>query len=213
MSKQEQRHRGAHPEDRAQFSDGLLVPLRTAVYELSWLLSCDYVMHSALELIGNHHNLTQRQRMVVSRAACSDRSKKMRKAKFVRIDDPKKEVDLSKLTSNYISGNNEFSPLLVTPNMNIELSSFSETYLQLMNLPDISEFAIEFSKVADNLYIAQGYNEETVVNNMILQLLLMNGYILTIDLTRGSIIEKVNRETIAAAKFAALEILKNIKTS
>jgi hypothetical protein len=39
----------------------------------------------------------------------------------------------------------------------------------------------------------------------------MNGYILIIDLTRGSIIEKVNRETIAAAKYAALEILKNSK--
>ncbi|MEN8125879.1 MAG: aminotransferase class I/II-fold pyridoxal phosphate-dependent enzyme [Bacteroidota bacterium] len=136
---------------------------------------------------------------------------KMRKAKFVRIDDPKKEVDLSKLNGDNSADNKVFSPLLITPNMNIELSSFSETYLQLMNLPDISEFAIEFSKEADKLYIAKGYNEETVVNNMILQLLLMNGYILTIDLTRGSIIEKVNRETIAAAKFAALEILNNIR--
>ncbi len=137
---------------------------------------------------------------------------KMRNAKFVRIDNPKKEVDLSKL-NNYKDKDQSFSPLLLTPNMNIELSSFSETYLQLMNLPDITEFALEFNKVADKLYIAEGYNEETVVNNMILQLLLMNGYILIIDLTRGSIIEKVNRETIAAAKYAALEILDNIKTS
>ena len=41
---------------------------------------------------------------------------------------------------------------------------------------------------------------------MIVQLLLMNGYIIPDDLTRGSIVEKVNRETIAAAKYAALEI-------
>ncbi len=132
----------------------------------------------------------------------------MRKAKFVRIDDPSKEVNLSKLKGNF-SDNTEFSPLLVTPNMNIELSSFSETYLQLMNLPDITEFAVDFTKDADKLYIAKGYTKETIVNNIILQLLLMKGYILIIDLARGSIIEKVNRETLAAAKYAALEILKN----
>ncbi len=135
----------------------------------------------------------------------------MRKAKFVRIDNPDKEVDLSKLKGFKSEAKNKiFSPLLVTPNMSIELSSYSETYLQLMNLPDIAEFAIEFSEVADMLYIAKGYNEQTIVNNMIIQLLLMNGYIITEDLTRGSIIEKVNRETIAAAKYAALQILKKV---
>ena len=86
MSKQEQKHRCAHPEDRELFNDGLLVSLRMAVYELSWLLSRDYVMHSALELIGNHHKLTQRQRMVISRAACSDRSRKVRKAKCLPME-------------------------------------------------------------------------------------------------------------------------------
>ncbi len=138
----------------------------------------------------------------------------MRKAKFVRIDNSKKEVDLSKLKGFKAEDKNKpFSPLLINPNMNIELSTYSETYLQLMNLPDIAEFAIEFSEVADKLYIASGYTQETVVNNMIIQLLLMNGYILAEDLTRGSIIEKVNRETIAAAKYAALEILKRAGSS
>jgi len=120
----------------------------------------------------------------------------MRKAKFVRIDDKKKQVDLSKLKGFKPEAKDKvFSPLVVTPNMNIELSSYSETYLQLMNLPDIAE----------------SYSQETIVNNMIVQLLLMNGYILIEDLTRGSIIEKVNRETIAAAKYAALEILNRNK--
>jgi hypothetical protein len=137
----------------------------------------------------------------------------MRKAKFVRIDDLTKEVNLSKLKDNFSNDNKNFSPLLVTPNMNIELSSYSETYLQLMNLPDIAEFATEFIKDADKLYIAEGYTEGTIVNNIILQLLLMKGYILIIDLTRGSIIEKVNRETLAAAKHAALEILNKFKRS
>jgi len=136
----------------------------------------------------------------------------MRKAKFVRIDDKKKQVDLSKLKGFKPEAKDKvFSPLVVTPNMNIELSSYSETYLQLMNLPDIAEFALEFSEIAENLYIAESYSQETIVNNMIVQLLLMNGYILIEDLTRGSIIEKVNRETIAAAKYAALEILNRNK--
>ena len=44
---------------------------------------------------------------------------------------------------------------------------------------------------------------------MIIQMLLMNGYILTDDITRGTVVEKVNRETFAASKYAALKILKN----
>jgi hypothetical protein len=136
----------------------------------------------------------------------------MRKAKFVRIDNPKKEVDLSRLKGfKPVTKEKEFSPLLVTPNLNIELSSFSETYLQLMNLPNIAEFALEFARVSDTLYLAEGYNQETVVNNLVIQLLLMNGYILPEDLTRGSIVEKVNRETIAAAKYAAMQIIEKSK--
>jgi aspartate/methionine/tyrosine aminotransferase len=136
----------------------------------------------------------------------------MRKARFVRIDNAKKEVDLSKLKGfKPESKDKQFSPLLLTPNLNIELSSYSETYLQLMNLPNIAEFAVEFAEVSNTLYIAEGYSEETIANNMIIQLLLLNGYILTEDLTRGSILEKVNRETIAAAKYAALQIIKKAK--
>ncbi len=138
----------------------------------------------------------------------------MRKADFVRLDDKKKKVDLSRLKGfKPVAKDKVFSPLLLTPSLNIELSGFSETYLQLMNLPNIAEFAVEFAEVSEELYVADGYSEETVVNNMILQLLLMNGYILPVDLTRGSIIEKVNRETIAAAKYAALEIMKKAKSA
>jgi hypothetical protein len=36
----------------------------------------------------------------------------------------------------------------------------------------------------------------------------MNGYLTIEDITRGRITEKVNRETIAAAKFAAVRRLK-----
>ncbi len=137
----------------------------------------------------------------------------MRKADFVRIDDMKTKVDLSNLKGFYpVSNEKEFSPLLLTPNINIELNSYSETWEQLMNLPNNKEFADEFYKDCKNLYLAEGYNEETIINNMILQLLLISGYILIEDLNRGNITRKVNREVLAAAKSAVLRFYNEKKT-
>ena len=136
----------------------------------------------------------------------------MRKAKFVRIDDLKKEVDLSDIEGfNRVDPKKEFSPLLVNPNINIELNSFSETYEQLMSLPNNPEFSNEFFEDSHKLYIAEGYSYDTIINNMVLQLLILNGYLTIEDLTRGRITEKVNRETLAAAKFAAVRKLKSNK--
>ncbi len=134
---------------------------------------------------------------------------KMMKAEFVRINDPSVPVDMSGV--NMFCPKNkdeEFSPLLVTPNLNIELSSFGETCNELMSLPNYPEFAQEFLEDSGKLYQAKGYSEETMINNMITQLLLMNGYIEFDDLLKGRITEKVNRETIAAAKYAVLKDLK-----
>ena len=77
-----------------------------------------------------------------------------------------------------------------------------------MSLPNYPEFAREFAEHMDQLYIAEGYCAETNINNMIVQLLLMEGYITTEDVARGSVIEKVNRETIAAAKYAVVKYLE-----
>ena len=88
------------------------------------------------------------------------------------------------------------------------MNSFSETYEQLMSLPSNPEFAEEFYEDSEKLYIADGYSEDTIVNNMVLQLLIMSGYLTIEDITRGRITEKVNRETIAAVKFAAVRRLK-----
>ena len=74
------KHRGAHPEDRKLFADDQLPVLRTAVRELSWLLNRDYSIKGALKLVGDRHALTDRQRLAVSRAACSDQSKEQRAA-------------------------------------------------------------------------------------------------------------------------------------
>jgi hypothetical protein len=136
----------------------------------------------------------------------------MRKAQFVRIDDMKTTVDLSGIKGfEQVHPSKEFSPLLVTPNINIELNSISETYEQLMSLPSNPEFANEFYEDAEKLYIAKGYSRDTVVNNLVLQLLVLSGYLAIEDITRGRITEKVNRETIAAAKFAAVKKLDKKK--
>ena len=132
----------------------------------------------------------------------------MRKADLRRMDNRSKKVDIADLVNFHpVDKNKEFSPLLVNPNLNIELSSFSETFEELMSFPNYPEFAEEFAAKLDKLYIAEGYSEETNINNMIVQLLILEGYISSDDVARGSVIEKVNRETIAAAKHAVVQFL------
>ena len=72
------KHRGAHPEDRKLFSDDQLSALRISVNELSWLLTRGYAIKGAVKLVGDRHALTERQRLAISRAACSDQSKAQR---------------------------------------------------------------------------------------------------------------------------------------
>lgn len=138
----------------------------------------------------------------------------MRKADYRRMDDITRKVDMSNLVNFVpVDPKKEFSPLLVNPNLNIELSSFSETFEELMSLPNYGDFACEFAEKVDQLYIAEGYSEETNINNMIVQLLLMEGYITTEDVARGSVIQKVNRETIAAAKYAVVQYLSSLQST
>lgn len=132
----------------------------------------------------------------------------MRKADYRRMDDITRKVDMSNLVDfEPVDPSHIFSPLLVNPNLNIELSSFSETFEELMSLPNYPAFAEEFTAKMDQLYQAEGYSEETNINNMIVQLLLLEGYVTTEDVARGSVIEKVNRETIAAAKYAVVKYI------
>ena len=87
MSPDRRRHRGAHPEDARLFDAARLASLRVAVSELSWLLSRGYQTKSALKLVGDRHNLTERQRLAVSRAACADESRERRLASRVGARD------------------------------------------------------------------------------------------------------------------------------
>jgi hypothetical protein len=75
LSPDKRRHRGAHPEDARLFARERIEPLRTAASELSWLLTRGYQSKSALKLVGDRHNLRERQRLAVARAACSDEAR------------------------------------------------------------------------------------------------------------------------------------------
>jgi hypothetical protein len=64
-------HRGAASEDAELFAPKQLPVLRTAAADFCWLLDRDYAPRSALELVGNRYSLAARQRMAISRYACS----------------------------------------------------------------------------------------------------------------------------------------------
>lgn len=65
-------HRGPHPEDERSFAPKWRPLLRMAVAHFSWLLTRGYAEKSALKIVGDHFQLTTRQRMAVLRSACAD---------------------------------------------------------------------------------------------------------------------------------------------
>ena len=86
VSPDTRRHRGAHPSDAELFAPGQLARLRAATGDLSWLLARGYQTRSALKLVGDRHALDERQRLAVSRAACSDAQREARGARLVPPD-------------------------------------------------------------------------------------------------------------------------------
>ncbi|HEV2320283.1 MAG TPA: DUF434 domain-containing protein [Verrucomicrobiae bacterium] len=66
-----QTHRGAAPKDERLFGADQIRVLRAAAADLCWLLDRHYAARSAIELVGNRHHLVSRQRMALSRYACS----------------------------------------------------------------------------------------------------------------------------------------------
>jgi hypothetical protein len=79
-------HRSAHPDDKRLFSGGNLDRLTIAIDELCWLLDRGYARHSAIQLVGDHHQLTNRQRLAVARAACSYQNRQLRDAKQLAME-------------------------------------------------------------------------------------------------------------------------------
>jgi hypothetical protein len=78
-----QTHRGQAPKDEKLFGAGQLPALRAATNDLCWLLDHGYASHSAAELVGNRHNLTSRQRLAVSRCACTGEAARMRNERVI----------------------------------------------------------------------------------------------------------------------------------
>lgn len=72
--------RGPAPGDAHDFGDAAIASLRTAVAELSWLRTRGYSEPASLKLVGDRHQLTERQRKAVQRCACSDASRDRRLA-------------------------------------------------------------------------------------------------------------------------------------
>lgn len=75
-----------HLNDQALFSGEPLLRLRDAVYEFCWLLNRGYARHSVMQLVGDHHQLVKRQRLAISRAACSNISRELRKTTCLPIE-------------------------------------------------------------------------------------------------------------------------------
>ena len=78
-------HRGQHPQDAKLFGAKALESLRSAVADMSLLLSKGYAQTSTLKLVGDRFSLTKRQRLAVMRSACSDDQVNARQNKRVEI--------------------------------------------------------------------------------------------------------------------------------
>ena len=78
-------HRGQHPQDAKLFGPKTLEPLRSAVADMSLLLSKGYAQTSTLKLVCDRFGLTQRQRLAVMRSACSDEQFASRQNKRIEI--------------------------------------------------------------------------------------------------------------------------------
>lgn len=79
-------HRGPHPGDAVAFAPAVHERLRQAVGDFSWLLSHGYADKSALKLVGDRFNLTERQRTAVMRCSCGDASLQRRREHEVTAD-------------------------------------------------------------------------------------------------------------------------------
>ncbi len=82
-----QRHRGAHPDDLRLFDRTQLKRLKPAAEEIVFLLGRGYPLHTAVDVVGNHHQLEQRQRLALQRMLCSPEQRGKRMAKAIERTD------------------------------------------------------------------------------------------------------------------------------
>ena len=79
------RHRGPHPLDATLFAPDQFGAMRGAIADYSWLLERGYAAKSALQLVGNHFSLHERQRLAVLRCSCADSALQTRLAREVNV--------------------------------------------------------------------------------------------------------------------------------
>src|SRR5262245_53876532 len=77
------KHRGPHPADEQLFATACHDVLQTATADFSWLLSRGYAEPSSLKLVGDRYALAARQRMALSRGACTDEQLTTRKGREI----------------------------------------------------------------------------------------------------------------------------------
>ena len=90
--------RGPHPKDLYCFSARWIPVLRSAVIELSWLLSRGYPKRASLKLVGDRYNLRDRQRKALQRCAASDEACNRRRNNRL---DPSHLVDQTVVVDGY----------------------------------------------------------------------------------------------------------------
>lgn len=83
MSPDHRTHRGPHPVDHRLFAPETVPVLRQATAELSWLLGRGYAIRSSLKLVGDRHELTERQRLAITRVSAPDHAVERRRSSSV----------------------------------------------------------------------------------------------------------------------------------
>lgn len=81
------RNRGPQPNDKLLFTEKHHPALTAATDDLCWLLSREYGIDSALQLVGNRYRLNKRQRMAVGRVAASAEAIVAREARRIPLAD------------------------------------------------------------------------------------------------------------------------------
>jgi hypothetical protein len=81
------RNRGKAPNDDVLFSPQKIALIAEAVSDFSFLMTREYGETSALQIVGDRYQLHKRQRMMVLRASCSERSRKRRRLGEVSMAD------------------------------------------------------------------------------------------------------------------------------
>lgn len=82
-----QRHRGAHPEDLRLFDRTQWKRMRPAAEEIVFLLGRGYPVATAVDVVGNHHQLEARQRLALQRMLCSPDQRDRRAARTIERTD------------------------------------------------------------------------------------------------------------------------------